>query len=536
MRLTAIAAVVFCSWCFAGLAAAQTTAPASAPPADGVSVIFIVQPPTGTPDDAVIYVVGDHPALGNWVPANGLKLTRNPLVNKWMGDITVAPGTDLQYKLTRGPDWDGVEKGPGGEEIRNRTLRVGSKTERVPVGVANWSRGKGRKPTATGDLRLHEKFPSLELKNFRTLRVWLPPDYDKQPDRRYPVLYMHDGQNVFDEATSFSGEWRADETAAKLIAEGRIEPVIIVGIDNTPDRVSEYTPTVDPDEKAGGNARAYARFVVNEVKPFVDQTYRTLRDREHTAVAGSSLGGLVSLLMLREHPAVFSKGAALSPSLWWDQTQFVTSVQPGEPWIGKAKIWLSMGTKEGSTDEKSKARVAEVRQMAGKLRSANRREGRDYVLVVTDEAGHNEHNEAAWSAALPNVLTFLFRPDAPGPATARAAGVGEFPIDAALVADQFEVLRQSRTRGKVRGPAGDEVEAELIEVEVRSAKQVTSTGLGVTLVDATGKEFAGSLLRFNDLVVSLKRGQTAKGTIAIFDDDLPRVAKIKLEPMEPTGR
>src|SRR5262249_44323272 len=155
-------------------------------------------------------------------------------------------------------------------------------------------------------------FHSKILNNDRRLIVWLPPGYNTR-QQRYPVLYMHDGQNLFDDATSFLGEWHADETATMLIEQKRIEPIIIVGVENTgTSRLDEYTPTEGEDRtgattrRAGGRGELYAQFLIQEVKPFIDANYRTLPDREHTAVAGSSLGGLISLYLGYQHGDVFS--------------------------------------------------------------------------------------------------------------------------------------------------------------------------------------------------------------------------------------
>src|SRR5262245_13166693 len=145
-------------------------------------------------------------------------------------------------------------------------------------------------------MRYHRDFRSSFLKRPRTLIVSLPPGYLTHSRHRYPVLYLHDGQNLFNPATSFAGAaWEADKTAARLMRGKRIRPLIQVGICNTDDRLDEYGPWRDRSEKAGGRGKRYARFLVEEVKPFIDRTYRTLRDREWTGVAGSSLGGLISL-------------------------------------------------------------------------------------------------------------------------------------------------------------------------------------------------------------------------------------------------
>ncbi|HJZ83033.1 MAG TPA: alpha/beta hydrolase-fold protein, partial [Pyrinomonadaceae bacterium] len=164
-----------------------------------------------------------------------------------------------------------------------------------------WGRaGAQREHTLTGDVRLHHNFHSNVLNNDRDVIVYLPPGYEADKQKRYPVFYMHDGQNIFDGATSYipGQEWRVDEVAQSLIAASRIEPLIIVGIYNAGrERVNEYTPAQDAKYKAGGKADLYGRFLVEEVKPFIDRTYRTMPDSKHTGLGGSSLGGLISLYL-----------------------------------------------------------------------------------------------------------------------------------------------------------------------------------------------------------------------------------------------
>ncbi len=175
--------------------------------------------------------------------------------------------------------------------------------------------------TLTGDFRLFKGFQSKYLTRPRELLIYLPPGYKARPNRRYPVLYLQDGQNLFDGATSYmqGQEWRVDETAEKLIRTGEIEPLIIVGIYNTGDhRIDEYTPTTDHRRARGGKAHLYAAMLTRELKPFVDHEFRTRRGPQNTGLGGSSLGGLLTLTIGLQLPHVFGKLAVMSPSLWWD--------------------------------------------------------------------------------------------------------------------------------------------------------------------------------------------------------------------------
>src|SRR5919205_4365146 len=201
--------------------------------------------------------------------------------------------------------------------------------------------------TLTGDIRHHEKFRSQFLPTDHDVLVYLPPGYDANKTTRYPVLYMQDGQNLFDDATAFSQEWRMDETVQALITEGAVEPLIIVGVYNAgAHRMDEYTPTRDRKRRAGGKASHHGRMLVEELKPFIDHEYRTLHDPANTGVGGSSLGGLVSLYLGLKYSGIFWRLAILSPSGWWDDRFIVRRVR-SLSYKPPLRIWLSIGTEEG---------------------------------------------------------------------------------------------------------------------------------------------------------------------------------------------
>ena len=253
--------------------------------------------------------------------------------------------------------------------------------------------------TLTGDFRTHENFHSRHLEWDHTLLVLLPPGYDADPNRRYPVLYLHDGQNVFDKATSVGEEWRVDETAIGLITAGAIEPLIVVGIYNTGEhRIDEYTPTADAEKKQGGKADQYARMLIEEIKPFIDREYRTRPDAASTGLAGSSLGGLLTMHLGVRHSSVFSRIAALSPSVWWDKRVIVREVDelPGKLPL---KIWLDAGTQEGEEV------LTDARALRDALITKGWVLGQDLGYV---EAEGGQHNEASWASRVDPVLRFLF--------------------------------------------------------------------------------------------------------------------------------
>jgi predicted alpha/beta superfamily hydrolase len=253
--------------------------------------------------------------------------------------------------------------------------------------------------TLTGDFRTHEAFRSKHLEWDHTLLVLRPPGYDADPNRRYPVLYLHDGQNVFDKATSVGEEWRVDETAMGLITAGAIEPLIIVGIYNTGEhRIDEYTPTVDTEKKHGGKADQYGRMLIEEIKPFIDREYRTRPDAGSTGLAGSSLGGLLTLHLGICHPGVFGKIAALSASVWWDKKVILREVAalPGKLPI---RIWLDAGTQEGEEV------IADSRALRDALVAKGWIVGQDLIYIEAEGA---QHNEASWGSRVDSVLKYLF--------------------------------------------------------------------------------------------------------------------------------
>lgn len=252
----------------------------------------------------------------------------------------------------------------------------------------------------TGDIRLLQAFRSDVLGNSRDVHVYLPPGYDLDQEQRYPVLYLHDGQNVFDTSTSFAGtEWGVDEAAERLVHEKRVAPLIIVAIDHAGvSRADEFAPTRDSHRHAGGGADAYGRFLVHELKPYVDRTFRTHPHAGQTALGGSSLGGLVTLHIGLEYPHLFGALAVLSPSLWWDRRAELGRVEqlPARlPW----RIWLDVGTAEGRDT------VRNARALNAVLLQKGWSAGRDFHYVEAEDA---HHGESAWAARVPALLEFLF--------------------------------------------------------------------------------------------------------------------------------
>lgn len=347
--------------------------------------------------------------------------------------------------------------------------------------------GEALPPSFSGNIVSHPNFPSRSLVA-RDLFVYLPPDYGDNPQKRYPVLYMHDGRNAFD-SSIIGQEWGTDEAAESLIRSGKMASAIIVGVQNTPQRIYEYTPDalniermtlqkqgaissandvsayqgiyrapqgegdltvtieggsvwfrtsagdafphkgelegngrfgiaglptkvqfnrsgngevrscVVENLQVGGGGALYGKFLVEEVKPLIDRTYRTKPDSRNTFVGGSSLGGLISMSLGVSYPNIFGGLLVVSPSVWWNNQSILKKVRemPRKP---RQKIWLDMGTSEGTSMVNGAEALKRV------LLDKGWRENRDFVFRLVEGAGHNE---VAWAARMPDMLLFLFK-------------------------------------------------------------------------------------------------------------------------------
>jgi predicted alpha/beta superfamily hydrolase len=244
--------------------------------------------------------------------------------------------------------------------------------------------------TVVGDVRVSRDVESPQLGNRRDLYAYLPPSHGD--GRRYSVLYMHDGLNLFDEATSNGGEWRVDETLERLAGEG-IE-VIVIGVPHGPDRRHEY---------AGDGAEAYLSFLVDTVKPLVEESFDVAARRESRGIAGSSLGGVVSLHGLFAHPDVFGLAGVLSPAFWWNGDRLFELVErtPAPP----ARIYIDVGDEEDSDEKTRAAYVDGFERMTALLRRKGYTD--ESLRAVLDRGG--THHESVWARRFPEVLRFLLR-------------------------------------------------------------------------------------------------------------------------------
>jgi enterochelin esterase-like enzyme len=259
---------------------------------------------------------------------------------------------------------------------------------------------------ATGDLRV-QQFYSRIFRNTRYVRVWLPPGYDDAPNqnKHYPVLYLNDGQNLFESSTAFGGvEWQVDDTAERLIRESTVPPLIIVGIDNTgKDRIREYMPhrSLHP-RMLRVQGHHYPDFLTKEIMPFIQSSYRVATGPENTGLGGSSLGALIALYTAIARPGLIGHLLLESPSLWASNRQLTKESRTVRIW--PERIFLAAGTAEAGTPERSRTVVDDVRELAAIIRRAVLSEKRLRV-VIAEDAGHTE---SAWAARFPEALQFLF--------------------------------------------------------------------------------------------------------------------------------
>jgi predicted alpha/beta superfamily hydrolase len=237
------------------------------------------------------------------------------------------------------------------------------------------------------------------------VRVWLPPDYDGWGETRYPVLYLNDGQNLFEPTTAFAGvHWQVGETASRLIADEKIVPLIIVGIDNTgKNRVREYIPYRSLDPRAmGPQGKQYPDFLRREIIPLIEKYYSVAKGPENTGLGGSSLGGLITLYTQLAAPGVFGRLLIESPSLFVANRRILEECRHFRDW--PFRVYLGMGTQEVGHAEKDERIVNDARELGSILRGAGLDEQR---LKIQIEEGA-PHSESAWAARFPTALEFLY--------------------------------------------------------------------------------------------------------------------------------
>lgn len=397
--------------------------------------IKITNVPANTPALDGIHLAAN---FQNWNPSdNAFKMMPNA---DGTYQITIQPPVGkLEYKFARG-NWASVETNADGSQRANRIYHFNGGQMYTEVSIENWDDLtddiKTGNSTAAANVAVFDNdYFISQLNRKRRILIYLPPDYATS-GKRYPVLYMHDAQNVFDASTSFSGEWRVDETLNRLSKEGDFG-CIVVAVDNGKDkRIDEYTPWKN-EKYGGGNGDEYLDFVANELKPKIDKMYRTLPAREFTGIMGSSLGGLISHYGLLEYQEVFGKAGVFSPAYWINKDHiYAHTIEEKKQY--PIKIYLLAGQLEDNGSV-----VGDVQGMYQALLKAGFSE--EEILIDIDQDG--EHSEWYWAREFEGAYRWLFgdldlsKAAQPMPETIR---IHTNPIDYQVIIKDFEKLENPR--------------------------------------------------------------------------------------------
>lgn len=304
----------------------------------------------------------------------------------------------VEYKITQG-SWDNAESDRDGNGISNRIIQFSNKEQTIELQIEGWSQPKEKKHTLTSNVKvLSENFTIPQLNTTRKIWIYLPPDYEFSK-KKYPVIYMQDGQNLFDEFTSFSGEWSVDETLNEIYKEtGR--SAIVIGIDNGGDkRLAEYSPWNNEKYNTTGEGDRYVEFLAKTLKPFIDKTYRTERQSSKTIILGSSMGGLISLYASAKYPHIFGKAGIFSPAFWFVSKDLKMYLNVNKNNLKNSKFYFVAGKNE---DETMAPEIENVENLLVKKSVLQKN-----IVVKIDEDG--THSESYWKRELKASLIWLLK-------------------------------------------------------------------------------------------------------------------------------
>lgn len=353
------------------------------------NVQFVLQSfPDVSKEEHHFFLAGN---FNNWNPGDENSTFQQDQKGNYSVSLKLAAGI-YEYKITRG-SWEKVECARNGTAIENRFLKLESDTV-VLIDVEAWqdqSAPKIRKSTSSPNVSIiSTSFYIPRLKRTRRVWIYLPADYAASK-QRYPVLYMHDGQNVFEDTSAYSGEWGVDE----YLDSTKVRKSIVVAIDHGGDkRLNEYSP-YDMDQYGKGEGKLYVDFVVKKLKKYIDKKYRTLRGKEHTFITGSSMGGLISLYALLKYPKTFGGAGIFSPAFWIAPGIYDDIRSKGNK--VKSRLFFYAGKKEGET------MVPLMLKAFGELAAVSHSQ---LKFVIRDEG---KHNEATWRKEFPLFYEWIFR-------------------------------------------------------------------------------------------------------------------------------
>lgn len=437
--------------------------------------IVINSIPENTPADAAFYLGA---SANSWNPGDQ-NWTFDPVGAVYILSIPESAPANFQGKVTRG-NWATVEGTATGNDISNRSFNFSS-GDTITIQVAGWVDGSSTVDDLPPNLIvLDDNFFMPQLGRNRRVRLLLPLDYD-ETNIDYPVLYMHDGQNLFSASESFAGEWQVDETLANFESNG-YPGAIVVAIDNGGQyRINEYTPWANP-QYGGGEGSEYIDFIVNTLKPYVDEHYRTLSDRDHTGIMGSSLGGLISQYAGVKYPDVFSKVGAFSPSFWF--TDDIYSYTESQGHSDAQKFYFLAGGQESATME------GDVDSMISTMESVGFQENEINFKFVSE----GEHSEWFWAQEFPEAFEWLFISNATDVNEAKSGlKISVYPNP---VTDTLHLLfpeNEEITGIKIYDAVGREV---YNEQQVKNAVDVSNFAKGTYLLKITCSDSFG-ICRFS---------------------------------------
>ena len=353
--------------------------------------LIITQIPTNTPQNATIFMAAN---TNNWNAAGNILTTNG---NGQYQIIIPANSGAVSYKFTRG-DWANVEGNATGGFLPNRTINVGANPQTVYLTIQSWEDSSTATSTAASNVSvMNTSFYMPQLNKSRKIWLYLPPDY-YTTTKTYPVLYMQDGQNLFDNATSFSGEWQVDETLNTLFQQGNYG-AIVVGIDNGgADRLNEYSPWNNPTY-GGGQGDLYSAFVAETLKPYIDSNYRTKPEAQFTAVLGSSMGAFISTYIAAKYPTVFQKVANFSAAYWFAKPQLVNYIATNNQNYSNSRIYFVAGTNESATMVVNNNEIKSALQ--NKLLAT--------VNTMTKYDNYGSHTESYWRGEFAAAYLWLFQ-------------------------------------------------------------------------------------------------------------------------------
>lgn len=352
----------------------------------------IIESPVENKKDQKIFLASN---LNNWNPKDSqFEFKQN---DQGFYILTIPSNTQkIEYKITQG-SWDFAETDKDGNGIPNRILENPDKAQTVELQIAGWSSPKEKKHTTVFNVKvLSENFNIPQLNTTRKIWIYLPPDYGTSK-REYPVIYMHDGQNLFDDFTSFSGEWSVDETLNQIFKETG-KSAIVIGIDNGGDkRLSEYSPWNNEKYKTTGEGDLYVEFLAKTLKPYIDKTYRTEKQASKTLIVGSSMGGLISLYASAKYPTVFGKAGIFSPAFWFVSEDLKKYLNINKNNLKNSKFYFVAGKNE---DETMAPEIENVEKLLLKKSIPAKN-----IVVKIDDDG--THSESYWKRELKASLIWL---------------------------------------------------------------------------------------------------------------------------------